>query len=285
MSRRQHENGKTTKLKDNFWLWGQDAGSHHAARGNKEWKLPGINRMEPAEGAEYLGIRNVCRVVMDDKPQPPFDLESEKLKNMNKVVWSAIGDSWSFRNDNDDSDLDEVLRQAEKYPNISGAVLDDFFFSPAQNQGKVARGHSVQSIQNMRRRLHKFPLRPLDLWVVWYKQQLDWPVQEYLKLFDVVTYWNMKAPAEIAELDDDFGKVVQLTPGKRRLAGCYMWNYGEGKPLSIREIETECNKYYEWLRKGHTAGIIFCSNCCADLGLEAVKWVRGWIREAGEETV
>lgn len=52
------------KLKDKLWLWGQDAGSHHAAVGNKSWKLPGENRMGPAEGAAYMGIKNIFRVVM-----------------------------------------------------------------------------------------------------------------------------------------------------------------------------------------------------------------------------
>lgn len=57
------------KLKDKLWLWGQDAGSHHAAVGNKSWKLPGENRMGPAEGAAYMGIKNIFRVVMGGGPR------------------------------------------------------------------------------------------------------------------------------------------------------------------------------------------------------------------------
>ncbi len=267
-------------LKDNIWLWGQDAGSHHGAAGNQTWKLPGTNRMGPAEGAAYLGIQNMCRVVMCGMPVPPFDAESAKLTGMKQVVWSAIGDSGSTRNNDNQSDLEEVLRQAEKFPNVTGAILDDFF------TGNAARArHSPQSIVAMRDRLHNFSKRPLDLWVVWYKRGLAADVDDYLKIFDVITFWNMRASAELAELDNDIAQVVRRTPGKRRLAGCYMWNYGQGKPLTIPEIKAQCEKYYGWIQKGYIEGIIFCSNCCADLGLEAVEWTRDWIKKVGDETV
>lgn len=273
-----------TKLKDHLWLWGQDANSHHAASGNKSWKLPGVNRMGPVEGAEFLGIKNMCRVVMVGQPEPPFDGESRKLKGMKQVVWSAIGDSGSVRNNDDDTDLDEVLRQAEKFPNVSGAVLDDFFRSPDHHDGRVGRC-SLNGVRDMRDRLHAARNGPLDLWVVWYKRQLDWPVEDYLELFDVVTYWNMKASPEFTEIEDDFGKVVDKTPGKRRMTGCYMWNYGEGKPLTIPQIQAECEQYREWINQGLSEGIIFCSNCCADLGLDAVEWVRNWIKDVGDEEI
>lgn len=39
------------------------------------------------------------------------------------------------------------------------------------------------------------------------------------------------------------------------------------------------------IKKGKSEGIIFCSNCCADIGGPAVEWLRGWIREAGEEEI
>jgi len=70
------------------------------------------------------------------------------------------------RNSDDKSDIDEVLRQAGKYPNVTGAVLDDFFSSwkDSRTTAKIAR-HSVGSIAAMRDRLHNFPKRKLDLWI------------------------------------------------------------------------------------------------------------------------
>ena len=252
------------KLKECFWLWGQDTMSHQKAAGNAKWKLPDGNQLDPAAGAEYLGIPNVCRVVMCGSPQPPFDDESRKLAAMHKVIWSAIGDSGSIRNDKE-TDLEEVLRQARLFPNVKGAVFDDFF------------GHFLKPEEHWAR-------YPVDE-VVWYKRGLDYPIDDYLKLFDVITYWNMETPAEHAELQDDLAKMVERTPGKRRLAGCYIWNYGAGKPLTVPEIQFECEAFYEMIKNGKAEGIIFCSNCCADIGGPAVEWLRGWIREAGEEEI
>ncbi len=271
------------QLKDRLWLWGQNAGSHHNAHGNQVWKLPGVNRMTPTQGADYLGIRRMCRVVMCGQPEPPFDAEQEALSGMAEVVWSALGDSGSRRNE-EESDLGEILRLATRYPTISGAVLDDFFrikVTPESTHGR----YTVEQIKELRRQLATFKERPLDLWVVWYKRQLDYAIDDYLPLFDVITYWNMKAAAERASWERDIETVVNRTPGKRRLAGCYLWNYGEGKPLSLAEIKDQCETYFDWIQSGKIEGIIFCSNCCADLGLEAVEWTRDWIREVGQESV
>ena len=267
------------KFRDRLWLWGQNAGSHHHAAGNQRWKLPGENRMEPLEGAQFLGIPNMCRVVMCNLPAPPFDDEAERLRPMRRVMWSAIGDSGSVRND-DTTDLGEVLRLAEKFPNLTGAILDDFFRSPVAP--KPAR-LSLAAVQAMAAELHACPARRLDFSVVFYKRQLAMAVDDYLHCFDIVTYWNMMAPAEIADLDRDFAAVVARTPGQRRMNGCYLWNYGEGKPLTREQIETECETYRRHILEGTSEGIIFCSNCCADLGAEAVDFVRAWIEQHAED--
>ena len=54
-------------IKNDFWLWGQVANSHHE-EGNNIYNLPGVNKMTPLEGAKFFGIKNMCMVVMEDKP-------------------------------------------------------------------------------------------------------------------------------------------------------------------------------------------------------------------------
>lgn len=103
-------------LKDCFYLWGQTPMSHHA--GNN-YKLPGINRMDTAEGCDFFGIDRTFRVAMATGPVPPFDMESQKLKHLKEVVWAAIGSGSVLRNNEGLGDLPEVLRQAEIFPNIS----------------------------------------------------------------------------------------------------------------------------------------------------------------------
>jgi hypothetical protein len=265
------------RLKDKLWLWGQDAGSHHAA-GNNQWNIPGENKMNPADGAEFFGIKNCCRVVMSGSPEPPFDEESRELQAMDQVVWSILGDCDSRRNDAGGEDLAEVLRQAGMYPNITGAVLDDFFGSTGE--GRI----SIERLKEIKYELKHSVSRPLDLWLVYYEVHLGRPHQEYLDLCDVITFWTWNG-RNLYELDANFEKVMKMTPGKKRLAGCYMWNYGEQKPMTIEQMDYQCSKYYQWLKQGCIDGIILCSNCIADVGLDTVEWTKDWIECVGMDEV
>lgn len=263
------------------WLWGQHPGIHHSS-GNP-FKLPGNNIMTPAEGAEYIGVRNCCMVVMNGLPRPPFDEYTRALQTMNQVVWSAIGSCGSDRNENDKSDIEEVIRQAEMFTNVTGAVLDDFFTVDVENfsfhKDKRAR-HSVESVKRIGERLHRFRKRRLDLWMVLYDYQLDYDIQDYLDLCDVITFWTWKG-SNLNALDENMQKVLRRTPGRRRLAGCYMWNYGECRPMTVQQMEFQCGKYMEWMKRGWIEGIVFVSNCIFDIGLESVEWMRKWIEKEG----
>lgn len=269
------------KLRDKFWIWGQNVGVHHAD-GDGRYKLPGVNRMDSAGGCKFFGIPNCCRVAMLNGPFPPFDSEMEKLKECKQVVWSAVGAGGLSQHNDDKSDLDEALRQAVLYPNVTGAVLDDFFRSVEgfKTSGRIAR-HTVGSIASMREKLHNFPKRKLDLWMVWYSYQLDFDVADYISLCDVITLWTWKG-SDLANLDENINKFIMKTPGKRRLAGCYMWNYGECKPLSNKEMQDQLDCYYSHIKNGDIEGIVLCSNCIADIGLEAVDITQRWLDKVGE---
>ncbi len=261
-----------TKLRDKFWLWGQSAGSHHAVM-NNYYNLPGKNIMTPLEGAYYLGIPNCCRVVINNDPRPPFDQSSMALISIKNVVWSILGASG-----NDEIDLGEVIRQARLFPNINGAVLDDFF-SEKDSMPRM----SMDELKSIHKTLSGNK-HPLELWIVVYDYQLNDPVKDYLNECDVVTFWTWKG-SELINMDKNFDTLKKITPKKRRLAGCYMWDYGDCKPLSLDDMKSQCEKYYNWLKQGDIEGIIFCSNCIADLGLETVEWTRNWIQEVGNEEV
>lgn len=279
-----------SKFRDHLWLWGQDVMSHQMAswpnsqRGiyRNSWCIPDGNRMDPAAGARELNIPNVFRVVMSGKPVPPFDEETRKLADMSQVVWSAVGDEGSIRN-NEQTDLPEVLRQAKLFSNVTGAVLDDFFRKP--ESGDQWARWDIGTIRRMKEELHNASPNPLQFYVVWYKQALQWPVAEYLKEFDVITYWNLRSVIEQAELKDDLRTMLEKTPGMRRMTGCYLWNYGGGKPLSVKELQYECEIFYDMLMQGQTEGIIFCANCVIDVGGPAIEWVKNWIAEHADDPV
>jgi hypothetical protein len=274
---------KNEVVRDRLWLWGQNPGSHHLDSPEGGYKLPGKNLMDSREGCSFFGIDKCCRVTMSTGPFPPFDKEAEKIKDLKEVVWSAIGAGDVKQYDNDQNDLDDVLRIAGKYPNITGAILDDFFLA-AEVPGKSSGRHSLESITKISDRLHSFSERHLDLWMVWYTYQLDFNVGDYVKLSDVMTLWTWKG-SDLPYLDANIQKLVEKTKGKRRFAGCYMWNYGESKPLTMDQMKYQLDRYYYWLKKGDIEGIIFCSNCIADIGLETVEYTRRWIAEVSNEKI
>lgn len=263
------------RVLDRFWIWGHEAGSHTSPRAKQMWAIPGTSRMTPAEAAHYMGIPNCIMVVFGNLPAPPFYQHALALSSLKRVVWSAIGDASSTRNDQE-SDLEEILSLTTRVPNITGAIMDDFF------HGGGGR-HPPQALAQLRSRLHA-AAPPLDLWVVLYHNQLDQDIASHLELCDVVTFWTMRG-SQLLHLEDHFGRFLRVTPNKRRVLGCYMWNYGEKQPMPVDLMRHQCELGLTWLREGKIEGMIFLASCICDLDLEAVEWTRAWIREVGDQPI
>lgn len=257
-------------FRDGLWLWGQDAGAHH--KPEYGWNIPGENRMGPVEAAAYLDISNCFRVVMGGSPEPPFDAESEKLAGFDQVVWSVLGDRSSVRNDGGADDLAEVLRQAEKYPNVTGGVLDDFF-SPETGGARI----TLSRLKEIRDALHSAP-RPLELFLVYYAALFKIDYTPYLDLIDVVTFWSWDS-AELACAEENLNKIIAMTPGKKHLAGCYLYNYGDCRELTDEEMRNQLELYYRFYQEGKIDGVIICSNNIADTGIRSVEIFREFMAD------
>ncbi|MBP3434828.1 MAG: hypothetical protein J6K62_00660 [Clostridia bacterium] len=264
------------KLRDKLWLWGQSPDVHYEK--DNPYNLPGHSRMTAMEGAVYFDIPNVCRVRMMGHPMPPYDQESLALDTCKEVVWSLLGAScepttpWG--------DLDEVCRQAKMFSNISGGVFDDFFLPE-----RIAE-FTPEKLREVKRRLCEKSGRPLDMWVVCYEDKL-YEVENiaaWFDTFDVITFWMWNG-CNLDKARSNLMRIRELAPKKRVMAGCYLWNYGESCPLTAEQMESQVALYYELLKRGEVDGIVVCSNCIADLGIEAVTWMRNWIREHGDEEI
>lgn len=250
-------------------------GSHtNSADALKQWELPGPSRMTPTEACYYMGVANCTMVVYGNRPAPPFHQEALAMSTLDQVVWSVIGDAASDRTQYGGSDLDEVLKIAGEYPNISGAMMDDFFSAHGARQ-------TPETLATFRERLHGFQ-RPLDLWVVVYDHQKLEGSQEHLAYCDVLSYWTWKAK-DLPALEDSFGRFADATPDRRRVLGCYMWDYGQKQPIEIEQMEYQCNLGLEWLKQGTIEGLILLGSCICDLDLEAVEWTREWVAQVGDE--
>ena len=262
-------------VRDRLWLWGHEAGSHKGQFG-----LPGTSQITPGAAARYLGIPNVVMVAFGGRPEPPLAPHAAPMRSLSRLVWSIVGDSSSTRND-DRPDLEEVMALAAECPNLTGAIMDDFFHRPDE-QGRVAR-YAVEQVAGFRRRLHA--ARPsLDLWVVLYAHDLGLPVSEHLAESDVVTFWTWRSE-HLADLESNFARAEALAPGVRKVLGCYMWDYGAQQPMPVERMACQCETGRQWLQEGRIEGMILLASCICDLGLESVAWARRWIAEVGDQPV
>lgn len=260
------------RVRDRLWLWAHEAGSH-----NGNYHLPGDSTITPAQAAARMGLDGVIMVVLGDRPAPPFEPAAAPLAGVRRLVWSIVGDSSSHRTD-DAPDLDAVVSLARTAPNLTGGIMDDFFL-PA-SAGRVSR-HSPERLAAFRAGL-RAAARPLDLWVVLYAHDLDRPVAPHLAECDVVTFWTWKAD-DLGDLPRNLDRARALAPGKRIVQGCYMWDYGNGRPMPVETMRAQCEQGLDWIRSGRTDGMIFLASCVCDLGIESVEWSRRWIADVGDE--
>lgn len=257
------------RLKDYLWIWGQPAGSHHKVENNM-WNLPGENKMGPLEGANHLGIPNLCIVTSGDDPAPPFDNLAEELKECPNVVWSIIGDASSTRYSGGHTDLEDVLDVGRKYPNIIGGVMDDFLRPERQEI------FSAEVVGQFADKLHA---QGMQLWTVIYENELIDEVIPYLEHCDVISFWTWEGQS-LKDMEKNLAKLKSLTKGEKKfLMGCYMWDYGNSKPLSLEDMEYQWNTYKRLFDEGEIDGVIVCSNCIADIGIEAADYTKKWIEE------
>jgi len=262
---------------DSFWLFAHDAGAHHQPKPLEWWNMPGRNTAGPAEAARYLGIRNCCRVVFSGSPTPPFDAATAELKELRQVIWSIMGDGSSVRNDDGGDDFEEVLRMAKRFPNVVGGILDDFFRT--QGDARIP----LERLKEMARRMHEASPRPLKLWVVYYAALFGTDYHEYLDTIDGITFWCWDSK-ELADVEAGLLRLAEMAPSKERYAGCYLYNYGDKRPLSDEEMLGQLEIYRRlWLDRT-IDGVVCCANTAVGTGLRSPDILREHIARYGELT-
>jgi len=264
-----------TIVRDRFWIWGHEAGSHTT----EEWGVPEPSRITPVEGAFYMGVPNVILVRYGGKPAAPYHQAAVPFRALRSVVWSIVGAGGTSQ----DEELGHVLDLAAELPNLTGVMMDDFFLDPAKHDDVAVL--SLDQLRAIRKRLGlrdrrlTLPKR-LDLYAVLYDHQLDFPVAEHLALCDKLTFWTSSA-RDLANLERNLDRVDALAPSCGKLLGCYMWDYAPKQPMPVETMQRQCELGLKWLREGRIEGMIFLATCICDLDLEAVEWTRRWIAKVG----
>ena len=186
-------------MKDKVYLWAHKEGTQ-----NNRFNIPGISKISPVDACNYMGIENVIMVKnCFGQPLPDeYEKYAESFKPLRKVVWSLIGAGGKY----EENDKERIIQLKKKYKNITGAIMDDFFIP--ENCAFTPEG-----ISEIREELHR---NNMELWTVLYQHQLELNVENYLKGFDVITYWTWYGD-KLNFLEKDFEKFLRKTEGKRRI--------------------------------------------------------------------
>jgi len=162
----------------------------------------------------------------------------------------------------------------EKYPNITGAFLDDYFNIFLTNDSD-ANERIYNDLKSIREKLSKAN-RPMELYVVWYTHHFQAIDPKVMQFIDGLTLWTWEY-RNLKRISDNFEFTEKLFPDKKKLLGIYLLDYPSGMPVPNEYMELQCEYGLKLLKEGRADGLIICTNCVMGVGLPSEKWLRGWI--------
>ncbi|NLS92619.1 MAG: hypothetical protein GXX96_10715 [Planctomycetaceae bacterium] len=254
-------------VRDRLWIWGGAPGAT-----NDEWgHAP--SRMTATEAAFYMGIPNLFLIRHKGRPAlEEYDQYALALSPLKRVVWALVESG----GDTDPERRDFVLKMPARFPNIAGFIMDDYF-------KKDGSAHlTIDQLQELEGKRRTPDGRKLPLYVVVYTHQLDLPIQPHLKHCDKITFWTWKSE-DLANLETNFEKLEKIAPNHPKLLGCYLWDFGNKKPMPLDLMKRQTEYGYRLLQAGRIEGMIFLEHGVCDIGLDTVLWTKEWIAKVGEQ--
>ncbi len=263
-------------VRDKLWMFGvrphQDDANMHRRQGQR---IRFRSRITPAEGALMLDIPNMIMVTCDGEPFP-FTEDAygyaESFITMDKVLWSGISTPAKHHNGLEEAFICDL---AEKYPNITGAFLDDFMVAFRDEEDKNAKAEKF--LRDMRERLNKAS-RPLDLWMVWYTYEMENTAPEVIDQVDGITLWTWDSN-ELPLLEERFARIEEMFPTKKKMLGVYMYDFPNYRMVPLDLMEHQCNVALKLLQEKRIEGIIIECNAEMGIGLQSELWLRDWIKK------
>ena len=286
---------RTTRqsLRETSWLWGHETGQVDGPKNN--WGLaPATNDYPMVEAAKLLGLESL-NVIRWDCPDKAF---RDTLRGLKRVTWPMCGIPKAGVEASFDALCEWNFRVAEEMPNVTGFDLDDFFRpdkkrreffveTPSGRRRACPTSFPYEKLVALRKRLDAFP-RPLELRTVVYDDLFHQCLSPedllpLLELTDVVTYWTWKA-ASTDRLEENFATLRRLVPTRRIQLGIYLYDFGGKKEMDVRCLERQLAFGLARWRRGEIEGFVFlCSSLC-NRDTPAVRFVRDWLKQHGDET-
>lgn len=261
------------QARDKFWMFGV------RAHQDDPWLGRGLDnrnytksRITPAEGAFMLDIPNMLMINCDGIPVPFSDDAygyADSFCRMNNVLWGVTG-SAGFRVGNEEAFICDL---AEKYPNIKGAFMDDFFHKFRGLPDMNERAEAL--LKEIRAGLDK-ACRPMELYVVWYTRELDTVDPRLMQYIDGITLWTWHSE-QLPLLPERYEQIERNFPDKKKLLGIYMYDFIAGEPITNELMELQCEYGLKLMKEGRLDGMIFECNATMGVGLPSEKWLREWI--------
>lgn len=264
-------------VRDKLWLWGHAAGSHNGVFGFPSG--PDGSSISIADACSYMNIKNCIVVEYNGIPESGTEATfADSLSDCEKVGWSAVGANGPLSSFSDHiKSVKTILKLSDDFPNVTEVMFDDFF------TGDKPRVTLNQLIE-MRNLLHERD-NPMDMWVVIYDFNLErYLKDEYLQYFDVLNFWTWESK-NLDSLETNIVKLRSRVPDKRIVLGCYMYDYGASKPISVTSMAAQCQLGLKLLNEGVIEGMVFLASCICDLDIDAVEWTREWIAQVGDYRV
>lgn len=259
-----------TSLADRTWTWGYVIPGK--IPGHVPFVFPNGSGCSLETAATYLGTPNV--VLMNYTWAAPGYLE--RLTGFKRVLCAiAVRDVAAAA---------RLSALSKKYPNIIGAMIDDFY--PVQEKVTVDELKAVYTAL-------KSENPSLKLYVVRYTHSKDEEVVPFLPYFDAINLWVWEASKEAwgPKMDQRIEDITRLTH-KPILMGLFLHNYGEPPPKPKPEVawswtkvqsqdvvEAQFVKTTELLRKDKIDGFVMLQSGWLDheSHRSQVQWVKQYL--------
>ena len=264
-------------IRERVWMYGAVCGAYHTPH----YKLPGVNTMDCAAACRKYGLTKAVMDVCVKGPVYPFDTESEKLSFLDELVWTIIPSGSVVRNEEAFFDMEEVIRQIQKFPNVKGIFCDDF-------QIRRRTLCPPEKLQVLKDNILAASPRPIDMWLVVYATDVftERPtpnhILDYTTIPDTISFWSWH-PFHLKVLKENLHFAMNKFRGKKVNLGIYLWDFSAGAPLDDKLMEYQLELAHEMLSDGTIYGVTICASCIMGLGIKAEKIFANWLEKHGEE--
>lgn len=117
-----------------------------------------------------------------------------------------------------------------------------------------------------------------------YTHQISPRILPHVNQVDKVAMWTWRSD-DLVNLEANFETLRRIVASKPILLGCYLFDYGDNKQMTVDRMKGQCELGLRWLHEGKIEGMIFLASNVCDMDLPAVEWTRKWTTLVGKQKI